>query len=457
VRASEADETRPRLAVVPAWRVPAAVAAGVVGAGMFVAATLSLTHGGEGVAGVLAALLRFARYLGSLVAAGGFVFMAVVRPPATPLESRGRRLVLLAVAVAATASVVAVPVQAAYLTGQAAAAVDGSVLAAVVASGFGRSVAVGLAGLALLAAAVARVPAPAAGGAGAAGSLLALGAFLLTGHSVVSEPQSVALPANLAHAAAGAVWLGGLVLLPLALAERREADDLVGGARLVGRFSTAATLVLVAVGAAGLALAWVEVRALAALATSYGVVLLIKAALVGVVAALGLYNNRRLVPAIRCGDIAGWGRLLRIVRLEAVGLVGVVAVTAVLVNIVPARVEAGVDAQVVGVAPLGADRVATVIVEPARPGANEVHVFVEGGALGEELADLTLRLVPPGEEEAAETVTPTRVGPGHWLHLGPEFTHSGAWQLQLAGKIGDAEETVTMTIPIAPSDEWSDL
>jgi copper transport protein len=452
-RTTDAAAGQQRAPAAPHGRAPA-VAAGVVAVGAFVAATLALTHGAEGASGVLAALLRFVRYLGSLVAVGGFVFVAVVRPPPVPVGPRGRRLVVLAGVVAAVASVMAVPLQAVYLSGRLAGAVDGATLAAVAASGFGTSVAVGLAGLALLALAVTRVPAAWAVGAGTAGCLLVLGAFLLTGHSAVSEPRGVALTANLAHTVAGAVWLGGLVLLPVALSERREADDLVGGARLVGRFSAAATLALVAVAAAGLALAWVEVRELAALATPYGAVLLIKIALVAVVAALGAYNNRRLVPALRRGVGGGWDRLNRIVRLEAAGLVGVVAVTAVLVNIVPARVEAGVDAQVVRVAPLDADRVATVIVEPARPGSNEVHLFVEGEALGEELTELTLHFFPPEEDRASATIAPTRVGPGHWLHLGREFTHSGEWRLQLVGEVNATEETVTVTIPITAVDEW---
>lgn len=459
VRTPRTDAPHPDTGAGPARRIPAVVGGAVVlAAGVYVAATLSLTHDGEGVAGVLAALLRVVRYLGALLAVGGFVFVAAVRPPALPVERRGRTLTLLAAGASAAASLVTLPVQAAYLSGRTAAAVDGSVVATVAASGFGQSVVLGLGGLALLALGVVRAPAPAALGAGAAGCVLALGAFLLTGHSVVSEPQAVALPANLAHTAAAAVWLGGLALLPLALAERRTAGDAVGGARLVARFSTAATVAVLVVAAGGATLAWVEVRALSALATPYGAVLLTKAALVAAVAALGAYNNRRLVPAVRRGDGEGWARLSRIVRLETIGLVGAVAVTAVLVNVVPARVEAGVDAQVVRTAALGAERTVTLVVEPARPGSNEVHVFVEDASPGEALVDLTVGFVPPGAGDAAATVTPTRVGPGHWLHLGGELTDAGQWRLELTGHTGDGgQEQVTVTIPVTTVDDWEGL
>ncbi len=450
----------------PAWRAPAVVAGAVLAVGVFVAVTLSLTHGGEGALGVPAALLRFVRYGGSLMAVGGFVFLAAVRPSSSPAQGLDRRLALVAAAAAAAASLALVPVQAALVSGRLTGAVDWSVVTAVLSAGFGQSVGVGVTGLALLALAVAltpavastptsaRAPSAAGVGLGAAGCLLTLGAFLLTGHTAVSQPQAVTLTANLTHTAAGAVWLGGLVLLPLALSERRRADDLLGAGRLVGRFSTAATVAVLAAGAGGLALAWVEVRSLAALATPYGSVLLVKIALVAAVAALGGYNNRRLVPAIRRGDLAQWDRLTRIMRWEAAGLVAVLAVTAVLVDIVPARVDAGVDAQVVRVAPLGAGRTATVIIEPARPGTNEVHVYVDGGGIDEELTDVALGFVPPGEEEAAQDVTPSQVGPGHWLHLGSEFTTSGDWRLELIADADDPEAAAALTIPITAVDEW---
>jgi copper transport protein len=451
----EAQVPHRRAVAARAWRARAAFGGAVLAVGMFVVATLSLTHGGESVAGVTAALLRFVRYLGALLAVGGFVFVAAVRPGGWPVEPRARRLTLVAAGAAVAASLLALPVQAAYLSGRAAASVDGAALTAVVTSGFGHSVGVGTVGLALLAFGVARVPAPSALSAGAAGCLLALGAFLLTGHSVVSEPQSVALPANLAHTAAAAVWLGGLVLLPLTLAERREAEDPLGGARLVGRFSTVATIALGVVAAAGTSLAWVEVRSVAALDTAYGTVLLVKVTLVGIVVALAAYNNRRLVPAIRNG--AGWDRLLRTVRLEAVGLVGVVAVTAVLVNIVPARVDAGVDAQVVRMAPLGADQTVTLVVEPARPGVNEVHVYITGARLDAAHDDLAIEFVPPGAQHAAATVTPPRVGPGHWLHLGGELSENGVWEIRLISRADGDAQRVTMTVPVTGVEDWDDL
>ncbi len=70
------------------------------------------------------------------------------------------------------------------------------------------------------------------------------------------------------------------------------------------------------------------------LSTQWGRVLLVKLALVAAVAAVGLYNNNRLVPALEGGSVAGPNptrRLRRAVTVEAGLMVAVVLVTAILV------------------------------------------------------------------------------------------------------------------------------
>jgi copper transport protein len=432
------------------------VAAGVAASTLFVAAVMQLTHGDGGGIGVAAAGLRFVRYVGSLTAVGGFVFAAFVRPPGIPVDRRGTRLGVAAATAAAVATVVSVPVQAGYLAADPASLVDPATVRAVLASGFGTSAMVGVLGLVLLVVGLTRTPAPVALAAGAAGCFLALGAFLLTGHTATSQPQAVVLIANLAHTAAAAVWLGGLVLLGSALRERRQVGDHEGGARLLGRFSTAATVALLAVSVAGGALAWVEVRAWSALTTPYGALLAAKVTLVAAVAALGAYNNRRLVPAVRAAADSGWSTLTRVVRWEVAGLVVVLAVTGVLVNIVPARVEAGIDAQVVRIASFGPEHTATLVVEPAFTGANEVHLYVEHerGVLGDVVEDVEIRFVPPVDETPAAVVAPAKVGPGHWLHLGDELTSAGEWVLDITGTVEGTSHSVSVPVPVADSSAW---
>lgn len=437
---------RPLLWVAAAAVVVVAMAVGVT----------TLGHTGDGAVGVLAAALRYLRYLGTLAAVGSLVFLLLVCPKSLSIDRREVRLAASAVGLGLLATLLAIPAHAVYLTGDLAASADAGTLAAVARSGFGMSAAVGLAGLALVGLSLRRMGAPLSVGAGAGGAVLALGAFLLTGHTVTAEPRALSLGADLAHTAAAAVWLGGLLQLPLALGTRRAADDAEGAARLVARFSAAATVALVAVVTAGVGLAWVQVRTVEALATPYGATLAVKVAVVAGVAGLAAYNNRRLVPAIRDGRRSPWGTLGRVVRLEAAGLAVVLAATAVLVNVVPARIEAGIGAQETRIAQIGADHSATVVVDPARPGSNELHVYIEHdrGLLDDPVEDVSIAFVPPGADEPAATVSPARVSPGHWLHLGSELDARGQWRLEISGEIGGDPQTATVEVPITTAEDW---
>jgi copper transport protein len=255
-------------------------------------------EGGDRWIALAATLLRGLTYIATLLAAGAVVFLLQVAGP-----SPGRRLSQVAIAAAAVGiltTAVGMPLQAALTSGEGLlAALRPGTLVGTVGSFFLLSSATRLAGLAALAVLLLR-----GGGRWVArGALvtaaIALGSFLLSGHTVVTEPRWLVVSADAVHLAAGATWFGGLVLLAISLRERRSADDPVGGAELVARFSGIATVAIVAVVLAGSALAWAEVRALRALtSTAYGWTLLVKVALVAVVAAIGAYNHRHLVPAI---------------------------------------------------------------------------------------------------------------------------------------------------------------
>lgn len=327
--------------------VAAAATAGVAALGVLAAAGLQVAFGEPEGPAHLAAALRFARYLSTLLAVGGVVLLALVVPAAVPPSEAARRVTVTAALASGLLAALAVPVQAATLAGKTRAAFAPDMLAFVLDSGFGRSVALSVLGAAVLLVAARRIPHAWARLVGVAGALLALGAFLLTGHSATSEPRLLAVGANLIHTAAGAVWLGGLTLLPLVLRDRRRADDVGGAARLLSAFSAAAGWALLAVALAGMTLAWVEVRTPAALATPYGLVLAAKVVLVAAVAALGALNHYWLVPQLTARpDIGGgWARLQATVRLEAAALVGVLALTAVLVHLTPARLEVAADGQ----------------------------------------------------------------------------------------------------------------
>ena len=115
---------------------------------------------------------------------------------------------------------------------------------------------------------------------------------------------------------------------------RRRAGRPAGAAELVVRFSPIATIALLSVGAAGLAMAAMVLDSPGDLfSTKWGQVLLLKTAGVAIAAAIGAFNHFALRPALDRdpgnGQLAD--RLRTSVTAEAIILVFVVVVTAALV------------------------------------------------------------------------------------------------------------------------------
>ena len=201
--------------------------------------------------------------------------------------------------------------------------------------------------------------------------------------------------------------------------------------------------------AAGLALGWAEVRALRALTTTdYGTALLVKSALALPALALGLYNNRRLVPAITrrarvtaearpvpaggSGEQAAtggtvravrrrrlpeaaraWRHLRRTVAVEAVLLVAVLGATAVLVSLQPAAEAAGITGAYTTEAPFGDDGTLLLTLDPNRVGPNELHVYLLGpnGRPSDAYEELRLAFTSPTSTSARSTASPASPAP----------------------------------------------
>jgi copper transport protein len=141
------------------------------------------------------------------------------------------------------------------------------------------------------------------------------------------------------HVQAAALWAGGLAFLLLALwTAGRSRWELAETA--VPRFSNLAVVAVAALLVAGVINAYLQLRGWSALwQTTYGRLVLTKAALVVPVLALAARNNRRAVPRLQAG-LASPAERARFVRSTAVELgliVAVLAVTAVLVAKPPAR------------------------------------------------------------------------------------------------------------------------
>jgi copper transport protein len=286
------------------------------------------------------------------------------------------------------------------------------------------------------------------------GAAAVIASFALTGHAATTDPRWLVVGADLAHTLAGAAWFGGLVLLLVALRRRRAVDDPVGGGRLVARFSTLATGAVLLVAVAGSGLAWAQVRTLRALTGNvYGWTLLAKVALVVAVLAVGLYNNRRLVPAIARGTNKAWRILRRTVRYEVVGLVAVVALTGVLTNLRPAAVAEGVTGAFSTEAQLGEDYRVNLTVDPNRAGDNEVHLYLLGadGRPADVARELTLRLSLPAQDIGPIEREPVVAGPGHWQLNGSELSIPGEWVVGVTARVSDFEQlSAEIPVPVNP-------
>ncbi|MGH3442559.1 MAG: copper resistance CopC/CopD family protein [Nitriliruptorales bacterium] len=439
-----------------------------------------LLGGGDGLWGAVAGLGRWLEYLAALAVAGAVAFLRFVHVGGDDAErARLRRLVVRAAVAGLVLAVVGVGLQAALATGLGATSlVDVGALTETLGSPFGLGAAVRVFGLALLTLAVLR--GHEVGRAAMAGAGVVAVSFLLGGHTMSSDPRWLMLASDLVHVTAAAVWFGGLWLLALLLRARRPSGDPVSAAALVAGFSRVATLSLAAVSAAGLALAWIEVRALRALvSTPYGWTLSAKVVVVALIVVAAAYNHRRLVPTIAGYEIgprellrgappvqagaaaddiddrrgkreAAWGRLGRTVRFEAVGLAAVLLITAFLTYLQPAAEAAGITGIYSNYVDLGPEREINVVVDPNRAGVNEIHLFVltRAGRPATDLGDdVTLRLSKPNEDIGPIERAPQAAGPGHFLHTGPELSIPGPWVIEIVIRVSDFEELRTQ-IPV---------
>lgn len=168
--------------------------------------------------------------------------------------------------------------------------------------------------------------------AGIGASLAALGAGM-GGHASAAEGASrmLLVAADTLHVLAAGAWVGGVMMLALAVLPRASAPD---SANVVRSFSPWALAGAGTLAATGLVAALAHVaHPLTPWTTRYGRILLLKLALVALIVVLGALNWRRMAPA--ASRPAGSAALRRSVWLEAIVAIGVLAVTAVLVAVSP--------------------------------------------------------------------------------------------------------------------------
>ena len=163
----------------------------------------------------------------------------------------------------------------------------------------------------------------------------------LTGHASTTPPVGIAIVTDVAHVLAACAWLGTLLTLlftalPLVRGTRSMSGIGSGAlvASLIRAFHPIALTCAAVVVASGLVATWLRLPTVASLwESSYGRILLIKLAFVGVVVILGAINWRRLLPTL--GDDSAARRITRTASAELTIAALVLAVTAVLVSTSP--------------------------------------------------------------------------------------------------------------------------
>jgi copper resistance protein D len=170
-----------------------------------------------------------------------------------------------------------------------------------------------------------------------------LGALALTGHggATPGAPGVAHLVADVAHAIAAGVWVGGLLPLALLLAAARKAGDtpaLTAARAATRRFSNlgiASVGTLLATGIVNTVFLAGSVPAL--LGTTYGQLLLLKILLFLAMAAIAAVNRLKLTPELFAALAApALRRLTRNASIEAALGLGVIAIVGALGSIPPA-------------------------------------------------------------------------------------------------------------------------
>jgi copper transport protein len=267
-------------------------------------------------------------------------------------------------------------------------------------------------------------------------------------HAGAQAPVAVDLIAQWAHIVAGGVWIGGLVVLILAV--RGQPSEVTGLA--VRRFSTIAGFAIVAVGLTGTFRAVIEIGSIGQLfGTAFGVLVLVKAALFLVLAALGAVNRFGNVP--RASSVLRG--LRRVASTEIVVGTAVVLVAATLVNVAPPVASAALAtaAQSTQLVVNGSDFATTVkvrlAVSPGAAGFNNFTLRVTNYDTGTtaQASSVQLEFTQPLRPQLGQsTLTLKRLSDGTFAARGGNLAIPGIWEVVVIIENGDHSAEVHLQL-----------
>ncbi len=283
----------------------------------------------------------------------------------------------------------------------------------------------------------------------AAGTLGTIVAHVVSGHAAASSTAWLAVGVQAVHVVAMAVWIGGLAAL-LAGAVGRAGD--LAAAAAVRRFSAVAAVSVGALVVTGVLRAIDEVDGWRPLVdATYGRLVLVKGALLAVIAALGAVNRYRHVPAAG-RSLTG---LRRIGTTEVAVALLVFAVTGLLTTSPPPATARVTDpAVVVTASDFGTTVRARLTVSPGQPGVNRFTVELTDYDTYEPVAaaGISARFVLPADGGVSpSTLDLPPTGAGTFAASGPNLTLPGRWRVTLVINRGaDALELTADLVTRAP-------
>jgi copper transport protein len=379
---------------------------------------------------VLIWLARIGLYVGLFAGVGGVFFVAWIGR-----SSAGSSAMLAALAIGFVGAVCSLGLQGLDVLGLPLSGI-GSAAPWAIALGTSLGPAL-LIAIAAMAASLVALRLPPAGPARALSALGLIGVGLslaATGHAATAPPQALTRPAMFLHGAGVAFWLGALMPL-VAMVWRQPAQSLP----VVLRFSKVAIPVVAILVLAGLTLAVVQLERIGALIdTTYGVILLIKLALVAVLLGLAALNRFRLTPAL---EQSPWAAkpLARSIMVECVVALAILATVAgwrftppprTILPETPLAVHIHTDKAMF-----------QVLISPGSVGTDSFVLQLmdgEGSLLSAKEATLTLSLPDRGIEAIERTAT--LGADGFWHVRGVPLPVAGRWHMRIDALVGDFEK-----------------
>ncbi len=256
-----------------------------------------------------------------------------------------------------------------------------------------------------------------------------LATFSLKSHAAsINNPLAILL--DTFHLAAMSVWFGGL--LPLFLLLRRTK---LPPAVLVPYFSRAALVSVALLGLTGLYSAYLQVRTLDALtASSYGLILLVKTGLFGLLIGLGALNLLILTPRFQTRSLRTSGQIRVSMRIEMIlGTLLLVAV-GMLTATAPSYEAVQADRQIGIVGDVRQDGVQIRLwLAPDSTGVSEVAVDLSGLPAGwnSSTSQVLFRFHLVDRDLGVTQAVASPVDQKRYRVVGSYFTLAGNWVIEV--------------------------